>query len=198
MNDPTKVGIVIALATLFLDLLELAFARILGFIITLRFALYFILHCIVSAAACFALHTVISPWYTLALVGTFLGVGVLSNSDVKVAGQDLVPLATLFKEFKAKMIEQAGEDKGKKLEDKQERAALTSRLRGLPLLQLRGSCGDALQGAKWKNKRIQAVLAKVKGTEDEARALAELMLEHNLEYVKAQIGAWEKGHPPAL
>ena len=197
MNDPTKVGIVIVLATLFLDLLELAFAKIVAFVLTLRFLLYFVLHCIVSVAACFALHSAISQWYVLALVGTFLGVGILSNSDVKIAGQDLVPLGTLFREIKAKMIEQAGEEKAAKLQNKQDTAALTGRLRVLPLQELRGYCGDALQGARWKHEKIQSRLTRLAGTPDEPRALAALMLSHNLEYVKAQIEAWERAAHPA-
>jgi hypothetical protein len=191
MNDPTKVGMVILLTTFFLDLIELAFAKIASFVLTLRFVLYFILHCIVSAAACFLLKDAISQWYLLALAGTFLGVGVLSNSDIKIAGQDLVPLATLFRQIKAKMMEQAADEKAEELEDIQVRAALAGRLRLLPLSKLRGYCGDALQGAKWNVGKVEAELRKAAASDEESRALIELMLTNNPRFVKAQIESWE-------
>jgi len=190
MSDPFKVAFATLFLTFFLDLLDLAFARIASFVFTLRFLLYFILHLIISALACLLLHSAISDWYLLALIGTFLGVGVLSNSDVKIGGMNLVPMATLFSEIKAKMVAQAAEDKAKELLTKLEVAQLSVKLDALTVEKLRGYASAALLGAKWKNEKIQTALRKATDSGNEKLALAELMLRNNLDFVKNNIDGW--------
>jgi hypothetical protein len=191
VSDVTKVIVTTIGATFFLDLLELSFARIAGFIRTLRFWLYFVLHLIISALACFLLHPAISSWYMLSLAGTFLGVGVLSNSDVKIGGANLAPIGTLFKEIKAKMVEQAAEDKANKLLKMQEDAELAGRLRKLTRSDLEGYAGDALTGAGWKSHRVNQALKKAAQEGDPQRSLAELMLRRNRSFVVKNIDQWE-------
>jgi hypothetical protein len=192
MSDPAKVVVATLFLTFFLDLLDLAFARIVGFIFTLRFSLYFILHCFISGLACYLLHGTVPQWYLLSIAGTFLGVGVLSNSDVKIGGANLLPIATLFKDIKAKMVEQAGDDKAKEILDKQEIAELTGRIRKLPKGEVRGYTSDALTGARWKNKKIQSKLQEAAGSGDEVRALADLILRNNFDFAKKNIEKWEQ------
>lgn len=195
MSDLAKAALTAVVCTLFLDLLDLAFGRAVSIIWTLRFFLYYTLHLIVSLLACVLLYPAVSQlhfavpqWLLLGLAGSFLGVGVVSNSDVKIAGADLAPLGTIFREIKAKMVVQAADDKS----DRIEIAELTGRLRNLTPAKLRGHCGDALTGSKWKNDKIQVVLQEATRSGDESRALAELMLRHNLGFVRKKIGDWEK------
>lgn len=195
MPDLVKIAVATVLLTFFLDLLDLAFARIVGFVFTLRFSLYFILHCFVSFLACYLLHTAISQWYLLSIAGTFLGVGVLSNSDVKIGGANLVPIATLFKEIKAKMVEQAGDDKAQEILSRQAVAELTGRIRKLPVEDVRGYASDALTGAKWSQRKIEAAMKSTASTGDEKRALADLILRNNFEFAKNNIDKWEKASP---
>ncbi len=77
----------ILLLTLFVDVLELSFARILWFIKTLRFWLYFVLHYGLSILAAYFLHAKLTEWYILAPAATFLGVGVISNTNVNGSPQ---------------------------------------------------------------------------------------------------------------
>jgi hypothetical protein len=192
MADPWKVALGTFLATLFLDVLELAFARILSFVRTLRFLLYFILHLIISGLACYFLRSAINEWPLLVLAGTFLGVGVLSNSDIKIAGANLIPLATLFKDIKAKMVEQAAEEKAAEIIRREEFALLTSRLRALPTGLLEGYCLDALLGAGWDANKSHKAREKLKSRDDYNWALSKLMLDNNFAFAKSQISKWEE------
>src|SRR5947209_11844173 len=106
----------------------------LWFVRTLRFWLYFVLHFGLSCLVAYLLSSTVSQWFLLGPLATFLGVAVISNTDVKVAGQSLVPIAQLFLSIKAKMFEQAAEEKGNQVL----RAELIERLQRLPVVEVEG------------------------------------------------------------
>lgn len=191
MSDLWKISLTAIAATLFVDLLDLAFARILFFVVTFRFLLYFVLHLVVSGLACFLLHTSVTQWYLLGLLGTLLGVGVFSNSDVKIGGANLLPLATLFQDIKAKMTAQAAEEKSNKIL----RADLADQLRSLQASDLERLCRSALTGVGWNVTRIQKACAKAASSGDTSLALAQLMIDNNLDYVIKNIGSWHNAVP---
>ena len=127
--EPWATGAAIFVVTLFLDLLDLSFGRILWFARTLRFWLYFLLHLLLACLATFFVSDQVPEWYLRAPLGTFLGVAILSNTDVKIAGYSLLPIASLFIGIKAKMTDHASEDKAESIE----KAKLVERLQKLPL-----------------------------------------------------------------
>jgi hypothetical protein len=57
-----KTAALLLFITLFLDVLELSFGRILWFIRTLRFWLYFVLHFALAAFAAFLIRNQITEW----------------------------------------------------------------------------------------------------------------------------------------
>jgi hypothetical protein len=194
MSPAVPTGLAIFLLTLFFDLLEMSFGRILWFMRTIRFWLYFILHLLISSLAAYLLHAKISDWYLLAPVATVLGVAVISNTNIKLAGFSLVPIADLFVSIKTKMIEQAGEDKALELR----RAQLIQRLRNLCPKKLEDACSAALLAAKKKPDQIKAMMDKARtasnGSDDHFKNfLMGMLLKSNVAFVEENIQTWESG-----
>ena len=192
MSLAIPTGLFIFALALFLDLLELSFGRILWFIRTLRFWLYFLLHFGLSCLAAYFIHSKVQDWFILAPVATFLGVAIISNTNVKVAGISIVPIADLFVSIKAKMIDQAGQDKATEIR----KAQLVQRLRKLSVEKLEQSCSAALLGAHKTPDYIQSVLAKSKagnnGTDYQKYSLISVLIDVNLAFVEQNIDTWEK------
>jgi hypothetical protein len=190
----TSTGVFIFALTLFLDLLELSFGRILWFIRTLRFWLYFILHFGISSFAAYLIHSKLPEWYLLAPAATFLGVAIISNMNVKLAGNSLVPVADFFVSIKSKMIEQAAQDKATNIR----RAQLVERLRKLGPVKLEEACSAALMAARWTPERVQAKVMKARkareqgGTTYQNNVLIDVLLDANLDLVEQSIDKWEK------
>ena len=179
--------------TLFLDILELSFGRILWFVRTLRFWLYFALHLGLSCLAAYLLQTKIPEWYLLAPIAAFLGVAVISNTDVKIAGYSLLPIATLFITIKAKMFEQAAEDKAAEVT----RAKLIERLNNLATAKIENGFRAGLLGSGYSAERVQRreQRARRKAGVDNAffkRILIAELLKVNRVYAEANIAAWEQ------
>lgn len=186
-------GVFIFFLTLFLDLLELSFARILWFMRTLRFWLYFVLHFGLSCLAAYIIHRQIPSWYLLGPAGTFLGVSVLSNLDVRVAGYSFVPIAEFFVSIKAKMFEQAAEDKARQVV----KARLVERVDGLSLERIEAAHRAALIGTGRDPQKVQRTIdkAKVSAKKNEQYYKAILisqLVKANLSYVEDNIDAWEQ------
>jgi hypothetical protein len=185
-------GAAIFALTIFLDLLEMSFGRILWFMRTLRFWLYFVLHFGISCLAAYLIHSKVTDWYLLALVSTFLGVAIISNTNVKVAGIPLVPIADLFVSIKAKMIDQAGQDKATVLR----KAQLVERLQKLGTTKLEAKCSTALIAVGWTPDRIRKRIEKAKGSGKQTATYQEnsligLLLDTNLDLVEQSIDKWE-------
>jgi len=181
--------------TLFLDVLELSFGRILWFIRTLRFWLYFALHLGLSCFAAYLLRTKITEWYLLAPIAAFLGVAVISNTDVKIAGYSLLPIATLFVTIKAKMFEQAAEDKTAEVT----RATLIERLNNLPTARIVSGFRAGLLGSGYSAESVQKkerrAFRRAEGDDAYFKSiLIATLVKVNRVYVEANIGAWEQGH----
>ena len=183
--------------TLFLDALELSFDRILWFMRTLRFWLYFALHLILSGAAAYLLYRKIPDWYLLAPVASFLAVSVISNTDVKVAGIPLIPVAQLFVSIKKKMYDQAAEEALGRKTSQLLKAQLIERLQRLPLDKIKAAHQAALVGA---GQKVDSVVRKQEQAEKKAQRdqnkyklfLIEHLMDTNLEYVQKNIAEWEK------
>src|SRR5258706_4168846 len=165
MAEVVPAGLFILGLSLFLDLLELSFGRILWFVRTLRFWLYFLLHFGLSSLAAYLIHNKISDWYLLAPAGTFLGVSVISNTNIRIAGQSLVPIADVFQSIRAKMLEQAGNEEA----EQGARARLSSRLRKLPVPELENKYRD-IMAADGKTERVEA---RLQGAQMQARGNGE-------------------------
>lgn len=189
-----KVGLSIFFLTVFLDLLDLSFGRILWFMKTLRFWLYFILHFGLSCLAAHLLHNQIADWYLLGPVATLVGVSVLSNSNIKIAGLSLVPVADIFLDIKAKMAEQAAQDKASELV----RAQLFDRLRALTVQQLQQMTTTALAAGNYKPEKIQSRIERARRStksEDFFKiALIRLLITTNQAYAEDELA---KLHPAA-
>jgi hypothetical protein len=153
--DSLTTGLAIFLLTFFLDLLELSYARILWFVRTLRFWLYFLLHFGLSSLAAYLLYGNISQWYLLAPVSTFLGVAVISNINIKIAGYSLVPISDLFVSIKGRMFEQAAEDKAREAA----KAHLVERLQRLSVKKVEDACRAGLLGARQKPEKVKERMA---------------------------------------
>jgi len=186
-------AVTISAITLFLDVLELSFGRILWFIRTLRFWLYFALHLGLSCFAAYLLRTKIPEWYLLSPIAAFLGVAVISNTDVKIAGYSLLPIATLFITIKAKMFEQAAEDKAAEVA----RATLIERLNNLPTAKIANGFRAGLLGASYSAEKVQKKERRASelAAGDEAyfkRILIVTLVKVNRVYAEANIVAWEQ------
>jgi len=184
-------GAIFALS-FFLDLLELSFGRILWFIRTLRFWLYFILHFGLSCMAAYLIRTAVPTWYLQAVVGTFLGVAVISNTDVKIAGYSLLPIAQLFLSIKAKMFEQAAEDKALEVA----KAQLVERLQKVSLDKIKTAHSAVLIAARYNAQAVETSLNRAtrrcNGNEPCIKnALIVELLRINYEYARKNIEAWE-------
>lgn len=107
----------ILLLTFFLDATELAYSNLLFFCRTLRFWLFFLAHFGLSIAVAFAIHrkSAQMPWYELAPMAAFLGVGLFAKTNIEIAGRSLAPIGKMFAGLKAKMLEQAGQAKADEL-----------------------------------------------------------------------------------
>ena len=188
--DPTATALSIFVLTAFLDAVELSFARMLWFVRTLRFWLYFVLHFGLSCLVAYLLSSSVSEWFLLAPLATFLGVAVISNTDVRVAGQSLVPIAQLFLSIKAKMFEQAAEEKGNQVL----RAELIERLQRLPVVDVEGVHRAGLMGAGQDAQRREDDALKQAGAKDEKykSILISQLIKANLSYVQQNIAAWER------
>jgi hypothetical protein len=193
MSLVVSVGIAVFGLTLFLDVLEMSFGRILWFIKTLRFWLYFTLHFLMSCLAAYLIHSKIPDWFLLAPAATFLGVAIISNTNIKLAGFSLVPVADMFVSIKTKMIDQAGQDKATEIR----KAQLIQRLRKLNVKKLEDACSAALIAAKQPPDRIQGKVDKArdaaKSNQDYLKnILIDTLLKANLPFVEANIELWEK------
>ena len=175
--------------TLFLDLLELAFGRILWFLRTLRFWLYFILHFGLSVLAAYLLSEKVVEWYLLAPLATFIGVAVVSNTNVKIAGYSLLPIADLFVSIKAKMYEQAAEDKAAEVIP----AEIVERLQRLAIERIEVVHRAGLSGANWSEDRIDAEVAVAHTRQNYKSALISQLVKVNLPCVQKSVDAWKKG-----
>jgi len=194
MNLVVPTGFAIFGLTLFFDLLEMSFARILWFMRTLRFWLYFTLHFGISCLAAYLLHSKIPDWYLLAPLATFLGVAIVSNTNIKLAGLSLVPIADLFVSIKTKMIDQAGQAKALELR----KAQLVQRLRKLNYETLKDACEAALVAADKPAHEVQAkiqiALTDCKGNQNcHKNSLIRMLLKANLAFVEENIKTWEQG-----
>lgn len=194
MPPPLPVtALAVFLLTFFLDLLELSFGRILWFIRTLRFWLYFILHFGLSCLAAYLLSEAVPAWYLLAPLATFLGVAVVSNTDVKVAGYSLVPIAQLFTSVKARMFEQAAEDKARAVAG----AQLVERLHSLPVGRIEAGHRAALLAIGRRPERVHTKIQKARqkaGGDDEyyKSILIAQLVRANRDYAEQNITAWEQ------
>jgi hypothetical protein len=195
MHAVLPTGLFVLAVSFFLDLLDLSFGRVVWFIRTLRFWLYFILHFGISCLAAYLMHNQLTQWYLLAPAAVFLGVGVISNTNVKIGGQSLVPIADLFQGIRAKMLEQAASEKV----EQAARANLASRLRKLTLSKLEEIYRNIMAAAE-KIESGETVLNKVraraKGNVDVNKAhLVGSILKANVPYVEQHIDEWDP--PPA-
>lgn len=192
MSPVVLVGLAIFLLTLFLDVLDLSFERILWFVKTLRFWLYFTLHFLISCLAAYLIRSKIPEWYLQAPVATLLGVAVVSNMNIKLAGVSLVPLADLFVSIKTKMVEQAGQDKALKLRS----AGLIERLRKLDSNKLEDKCNSALlavgKSANYIRTQIDNARTCSKGNDNHLKnTLIEMLVKSNLAFIEENIKTWE-------
>jgi hypothetical protein len=195
MAQVVPVGAFIFALSFFLDLLELSFGRILWFVRTLRFWLYFVLHFGISCLAAYLIHSKIAEWYLLAPAGTFLGVSVISNTNIRIGGQSLVPIADLFQSIRAKMLEQAGNEKTEEVG----KADLAARLRKLPVSTLENAYRNLL-AAGGNPERVEARLKKAKersrGNEESNKTiLISYLLKANSAYVAKNIDGWDPPDP---
>lgn len=186
-------GLAILLLTLFLDLLDLSFGRMLWFVRTLRYWLYFILHTGLSVLTAYLLRNQISHWYLLAPAATFLAVSVISNTDVKLGAYPLIPISQLFLSIKSKMSEQAAQDKANEVV----RAQLIERLLKLDAEKVRSAHLAALLAAGRRAESIQAKVhrahrAAKENTEYFKSILIRQLVGANLGYVEGNISAWER------
>lgn len=191
MSPVLSTGLFILGLSLFLDLLELSFSRVLWFIRTLRFWLYYGLHVGISCLAAYMLHAKLADWYLLAPVATLLGVSVISNTNVKIAGTSLVPVADLFQSIRAKMFEQAASEKL----EQATRALLASRLRRLPLTDLEQIYRD-IMAASGKvsvgEELLERERTKARGNQEINKAtLIGQILRANVQYVEQRIDSWD-------
>jgi hypothetical protein len=123
-------------------------------------------------------------------------VGVIANTNVKIGGQSLVPIADLFQRIRANMLEQAANEKG----DQAYRANLASRLRKLNLPKLEEIYRN-IMAAAGKIKQGEAVLdnarAGARGNVDFNKAdLIGHILKGNVPYVEQHIDEWDP--PPSV
>ena len=185
-------GLALFFLTIFLDALELSFARILWFVRTLRFWLYFTLHFLLSCLAAYFLQKAVPEWYLLAPVATFLAVAVISNTDVKVAGYSLVPIAQLFVSIKAKMFEQAADDKAAEVA----KATLIGRLQVISIARVQAGYTAGLLGAGFNADQVDRRLnrARQRATTDELfkLMLIDELMKANPKYAEQNIDNWEK------
>ena len=189
-NGVAQVGAAILALTLFLDILELSFGRILWFIRTLRFWLYFALHLFLSYLAAYLIHTKVDQWYLLAPAATFLSVGIISNTNIKIAGYSLVPIADIFTSIKAKMFEQAAEDKA----DEVVKAKLIERLQKLPTPKVEDACRAGLMGAGKKevDKQLDKDRKASRGDDNRYKSiLVSRLVKVNRRYAEERITDWE-------
>lgn len=186
-------GVAILLLTLFLDLLDLSYGRMLWFVRTLRYWLYFILHFGLSCLAAYLLRNQISNWYILAPAATFLAIAVVSNVDVKLGGYSLVPISQLFLSIKSKMSEQAAQDKANEVV----KAQLIERLLKLDVAKIEPAHRAALLAAGCKAETVQAKVHRAhKVAKDNAEYFKSILITQlvgaNLGYVESNISAWEQ------
>ena len=188
--DPAATGLLVFVLTAFLDALELSFARMLWFVRTLRFWLYFILHFGLSCLVAYLLSSRVSEWFLLGPLATFLGVAVISNTDIKVAGQSLVPISQLFLSIKAKMFEQAAEEKRNQVL----RAELIERLQRLPFVKVEAVHRAGLMGAgQDAQRKVDDALKRTRIKDEKYKSiLISQLIKVNLPYVKQNIAAWER------
>lgn len=189
-------GLWILLLTLFLDALDLSFARILWFLKTLRFWLYFALHFGLSCLSSYLLAEKVQPWWLLGIVGTFLGVAVLSNADIKIGGLNLIPIAQRFGELKNAITAQAAQDKAEQLE----RALLIERLQRVPTERLEAAFGAAALAAKQSPDQIEAVLLRARQLPKDSRRrrLIHELVRIDQRYATEQVAKWAGDElPPA-
>jgi len=182
----------ILLLTLFLDLLELSFGRIFWFVCTLRFWLYFGLHFGLSCIAAYLIRGAVSDWYMQAFVGTFLGVAVISNTDLKIGGYSLLPAAQLFLSIKAKMFDQAAEDKANAVA----KAQLVERLQKLTVTTIESAHSAALIAAGYDALRIKSGVDRARsscGGDDQClkRMLIAKLVRVNYDYARQNVEIWE-------
>jgi hypothetical protein len=192
MHALLPTGVVIFGLSFFLDLLDLSLGRVVWVLRTLRFWLYFILHFGISCLAAYLIHTKITDWFLLAPAATFLGVSIISNTNIKIAGLSLVPIADVFQATRAKMFEQAANEKL----EQASRATLASRLRKLTVPQLEQIYRDIMVGDVEVG---EAHLEKArKKSEDSHRAsLIGYILKANATYVEQHIEEWDPKPPAA-
>src|SRR5258708_832596 len=193
MEQWLQTGLFIFALTFFLDLLDMSFGRVVWFMKTLRFWLYFLLHFGVSCLAGYLIHSKLPEWYLLGPAATFLGVAVISNTNIKIAGFPLIPIADMFLSVKAKVLEQAAQDKANEVI----KAQLVQRLRRLPVKKLEQEVVAVLIAAKYKENQIQESLNTArklaKGSDDYATiALVRILLKTNQGYVEQNITIWER------
>ena len=177
--------------TAFLDAVELSFGRILWFARTFRFWLYFVLHYALSCLASYILAYRLPTWYLLGFVGTFLGVGVISNADIKVGGQSLVPIGQLFTALKARMIEQAAEDKAAEVA----RAILVERLQRLGRSTLEAAFRATSLAAGTDPAKIEDDLRSISKRSDTFinDFLINKVVKINQRFAEQRIATWEAG-----
>jgi hypothetical protein len=188
MHAVLPTGVSIFGLSLFLDLLDLSFGRVVWVLRTLRFWLYFILHFGISCLAAYLIHTKVTDWFLLAPAATFLGVSIISNTNIKIAGQSLVPIADAFQTIRAKMLEQAANEKL----DQAARATLASRLRKLTVPRLEQIYRDIMVG----NVALgEAHLNKARNKNEESHkaSLIGYVLKANVPYVEQHIEEWDSG-----
>jgi hypothetical protein len=198
MRAVLPTGLFIFGVSFFLDLLDLSFGRVLWFIRTLRFWLYFILHFGISCLAAYLMHSQVPEWYLLAPAAVFLGVGVIANTNVKIGGQSLVPIADLFQGIRAKMLEQAANE----IVEQAHRATLASRLRKLDLPKLEEIYRN-IMAASGKNRLGETVLdkarARARGNDGSNKAdLIGYILKANVPYVEQHVDEWDPPSPPPV
>ena len=181
----------ILLLTAFLDAIDLSFGRILWFARTIRFWLYFILHYALSCLSSYLLVEKIPAWYLLGFVGTFVGVGVISNADIKVGGQSLVPVGQLFTALKAKMIEQAAEDKAAEVV----RAVLIERLQRLDISRIQAAFRATCLAANIGPDKIDSMLETVRNRPEPYAKdfLIQKVIKTNQRFAEQRIADWEAG-----
>jgi hypothetical protein len=190
--NPLLVCCAIVLLTFFFDLLEMSFGQILWFMRTLRFWLYFLLHLILSGLAALLLFKQIDTWYLLALLSTALGVGVISNTNVKIAGFSLLPIADQFVSIKAKMFEQAANERKEEVS----KAQLAERLQKLPLAKVEEAYRAGML-AVWKDAekvKVRMEMARTKASRDidYQSLLVGQLINSSKTFVESRIGDWEK------
>ena len=189
---PILTVLAILILTFLQDLTDLSFRQAAFFLRTLRFWLYFVLHCILSGLGAYLLNSQIDKWYILALVSTVLGVGVIANSDIRIAGQSLLPIAEWFSWLRAQVLEQAADEKAAQII----RAEYAHRLQRLNVDKLEVIHSAALLGARRDeaaiNRRRERALKRAgdKGTRYKLILIDQLM-RVNEAYVAKNIERWE-------